>query len=88
MVAAARAVAHDGDAGFGQKVGGALGEVGRHGAERKGVAHRHPAVQAGRLGAVGDRRIWAMPLSPLSCRWMSMPTPRRSAMAKIASRWP
>ena len=29
-----------------------------------------------------------MPPSPPSCRWMSMPTPRRSAMAKIASRWP
>ena len=31
---------------------------------------------------------WAMPLSPLSCRWMSTPTPRRSAMPKIAPRWP
>src|SRR3984893_10731579 len=31
---------------------------------------------------------WAMPLSPLSCRWISTPTPRRSAMAKIAPRWP
>ena len=52
----ARAVAHDGDAGFGQKVGGAFGHVGRHGAQREGVADRHPAVQAGRLGAVRDRR--------------------------------
>ena len=49
-------MAHDGDAGFGQKVGGALGQVGRHGAQREGVAHRDPAVQAGRLGAVRDRR--------------------------------
>src|SRR5882757_4033535 len=29
-----------------------------------------------------------MPLSPLSCRWISTPTPRRSAMPKSVSRWP
>ncbi len=49
-------VAHDGDAGLGQKVRRALGDVGRHRAQREGVAHRDPAVQAGRLGAMGNRR--------------------------------
>ena len=52
---AARAVAHDGDARLRQKVGGALGHVGRHRPQRESVAHRDPAVQAGRLGALGDR---------------------------------
>ena len=52
---AARTVAHDRNAGLGQEVGRALGQVGRHRAQRKGVAHRDLALQAGRPGALGDR---------------------------------
>ena len=51
---AARTVAHDGDAGLGQKVGRALGQLGRHRAQREGMAHGDLALQAGRPGALGD----------------------------------
>ena len=52
---AARPVAHDGDAGAGEEVGGAGRDVGRDGTQCKGVADRHLALQAGRFGALGDR---------------------------------
>ena len=46
--AAARAVAHDGDAGLGQQVGRARGQLGRHRAQREGMADRDLALQARR----------------------------------------
>ena len=47
-------MAHDGDTGLGQEVRSVLGDVGRHRAQREGVAHRNAALQAGRLRPLGD----------------------------------
>src|SRR3990167_884567 len=51
---AARPMAHDGDAGPGERIGGAGDAVGRDRAQREGMADRDLALQASRLGPPGD----------------------------------
>ena len=52
------------------------------------MADRHAARKAEGARALGDHLDRVAPVSPRSCRWMSIPQPRRSAIAKMALSWP